>query len=500
MNTAQSISTDIRFVAIYLRKSRGDEQTALDKHRAELVKMCEDNNWRYVEFAEVESGDSIAGRPKMQELLSEVKKGSFDAVLVVDYDRLGRGDKRDQALIESTFAESGTFIITPQKVFDLNNESDMMLADFQGMLARMEYKQIRKRMMQGKKRAALMGRWTSSRPPIPYEIDPETKRLVINEEKLPVYRMIVEKCLEGYTTEEIAWELNKQGIPSPTGKMWSATTIYNTLLNEVHLGHIVINKKVKTSDGFREQSRDKWTVVKNCHKPVKTEREHQAIKILLNRTRNTPHAARKGNNILSGLLRCGLCGGAMYTLKRKNRANDSIKPCYHAIDPFGTRCSNRGGQLSFVMNKIKEEVLKMRDVIIERIKEGNVGEKAEQYVVIIQSKLDEIKKQEKAIERIDEAYEEGIYSKDKYHQRMSKAEEKLRKLEEEYEMLKNEYDAITNTKDEDRLHRLNELLDSLDIPNLTNSDLNKILKLCISEIVWIREDEESEPEININFL
>ena len=54
----------------------------------------------------------------MIELLSEVEKGMYDAVLVMDIDRLGRGNMQDQGLILSTFKKSNTKIITPRKVYD----------------------------------------------------------------------------------------------------------------------------------------------------------------------------------------------------------------------------------------------------------------------------------------------------------------------------------------------------------------------------------------------
>jgi site-specific DNA recombinase len=67
-------------VAIYLRKSRGDGEEDLDKHKRDLIELAKANAWKYVIYAEIGSADTIADRPKMVELLSDLKRDQFDAV------------------------------------------------------------------------------------------------------------------------------------------------------------------------------------------------------------------------------------------------------------------------------------------------------------------------------------------------------------------------------------------------------------------------------------
>ena len=93
--------------AIYLRKSRADEEAenkgefeTLSRHRSTLLKVAKEQQLNIVEIKEeLVSGESIQYRPKMLELLDEVKQGFYDAVLVMDIDRLGRGNMQDQGLI-----------------------------------------------------------------------------------------------------------------------------------------------------------------------------------------------------------------------------------------------------------------------------------------------------------------------------------------------------------------------------------------------------------------
>ncbi|ERM27553.1 Site-specific recombinase [Clostridioides difficile] len=95
-------------VAIYLRKSRADEEAehrgefeTLSRHKTTLLKIAKEQSLNVIEIKEeLISGESITYRPKMLELLNEVEENKYDAVLVMDIDRLGRGNMQDQGLIK----------------------------------------------------------------------------------------------------------------------------------------------------------------------------------------------------------------------------------------------------------------------------------------------------------------------------------------------------------------------------------------------------------------
>ena len=76
------------------------------------------------EYKEIVSGESIAARPQMQKLLNDVTEGMYDGVLVMEIERLARGNTIDQGIVAQAFKDSNTKIITPIKVYDPNNEYD----------------------------------------------------------------------------------------------------------------------------------------------------------------------------------------------------------------------------------------------------------------------------------------------------------------------------------------------------------------------------------------
>ena len=98
-------------VALYLRKSREEEietrEETLARHERILEDYCRRNDLNIIErFKEVVSGESIANRPKMQALLEDVQAGKYEGVVVVELERLSRGNQIDQAEILEIFKKS----------------------------------------------------------------------------------------------------------------------------------------------------------------------------------------------------------------------------------------------------------------------------------------------------------------------------------------------------------------------------------------------------------
>lgn len=131
-------------------------------------------------YREVKSGASIEVRPEMQKLLKAVELGLYDAVLVVDQDRLSRGKGVETDYIKRIFKKSITYICIGNKVMNLNDDNDDTLYEFNAFFDKLEYKTITKRLRRGKILKAMNGYWTNGIPPFPYEYNKESKMLIIN--------------------------------------------------------------------------------------------------------------------------------------------------------------------------------------------------------------------------------------------------------------------------------------------------------------------------------
>jgi site-specific DNA recombinase len=496
-------------VAIYLRKSRGDEDKDLLKHKDILIELCKDKDWKYVIYSEIGQSDSIEFRPKMKELLNDIANDMFDAVLVVDYDRLSRGGKEDQAVIERTIRDSNTLIITPQKVYDLEDESDALLSDFQGLLARFEYNQIKKRFRRGKKIGAKYGNWTNGPAPFPYVYDHQTKSLKVNKDQWPLYNEIKESVLKGKSLYSIAVALNKKGYRTNKGYKFSDTAIYRLVTNEVHLGR-VIHGKTSGSGHLKKKvaplkinDRSEWIICENAHDAVLTEDEFNKIQELLKRNKRTPTKARASIHPFSGLIRCGKCGSSLsFKVQRRNGKHQTyLRNCIKK-DWMGGSCSNPGLRLDLFYSAIFEKLQQYEQELV-KVDNSSSKKQVEKQLELLKQQEKELKKHEASLNRIKELYEDGDYSREEYNSRRDERQEQIRQLKIEIEQTKKSKDYYENLQTEDRLQHLRSL--KLLWDGIYNEDgsqnedgakaANLVLKQIIDRITYIRDRDEVTLEV-----
>ena len=136
--------------AIYLRKSRTDmeaeargEGETLVRHEKILLDLAKQKGIKIGKiYREIVSGETIEARPEVQKLLADVKKSIWKGILVVEVERLARGDTEDQGTVAKAFKISNTKIITPMKTYDPNDEFDEEYFEFGLFMSRREYKTI----------------------------------------------------------------------------------------------------------------------------------------------------------------------------------------------------------------------------------------------------------------------------------------------------------------------------------------------------------------------
>lgn len=491
------IISNIRYVAVYLRKSRGtgDMEVDLEKHTKKIKEYCKQYNWSYVIYEEIASGSDIENRPQMQRLLKDVNEGMYDAVFAFDVDRLSRGGSSDQERIFSTLRNTDTLLVVanPFKIYNLNDETDDMMIDVFGFVGKMEYKQIRKRMMAGKKIGLRMGRWTSGIPPYGYRYNNKDKKLEVHEEEGKVVREIVEKYLNGYSTTDIAWDLNRKRIPSPRGSSWKSVTITRIFKSQVYQGHIVGNKsegnrnknRSKTSKPFRYLPEDEWVIVRNCHKALISEDEYEKIMSLLNSKSKKRY--KNKINTFTGLIKCGVCGKNMHHKKFDDK--DGVAAC---------ECGNHGGETHLIEVSIYEAAIQLRNTLNQIKIEDVQSQKEQQLLKQIEDVEKELDKQDLAIERIEEAFEAGLYDVAKTKKKIKEREEERWKLEKELQNLKKQLTSVDTHDNKERISKIDEFIEDIKKDNNPEKK-NQIYKTLISEIIWNKESTR-KVDITINFL
>lgn len=504
-------------VAIYLRKSRDENSDAEDvlwKHRTRLVEYAQQNDWQYDVYEEkIATGETLTDRPVIQELLREIEKHKYDAILVVHPDRLSRGGSRDFGLIMSVLKYANTYLLTPDRSYDLADTSDSMLLGIEGVISNTELNLIKSRFKWGKIQGVKKGKLTNGEPPFPYEkvrkiMEDEKGRvridfdIVVNEEKNKVYQRIKQMYLSGMGTERIAFQLNRENIQSPGNKKWSSTTIQRLLIHEFHMGKITYGRyewKKKPISGEREvvkRDESEWVVGYGNHQKLKTEEEHTAILEIMSRNRKIPRRARHGVYPTSGLLTCKKCGRLMAYSRGRQEAKtgkiyDYTKCYYHS--PEGVKCPQRGVKMDENFYNALFNTIINSYIDTNRIKQIKQNEEEKKKIEEqIKQKQLELEKHENALKTAREKLEEGVFTDEDFLDTKRRRQHKIIKLRKEIAELEN---TRFTAYSQEELEKLVENFKQNWHNATTDEEKNQLLKTIVKKIYYNREGDTVTFEI-----
>lgn len=464
-------------VAIYLRKSRDDQEETkeetLARHERMLLDYCKRNSLIIKEiYKEVVSGENIANRPEMQRLLNNVMKNKYDGVVVVEIERLSRGNQIDQAEILEIFKKSKTKIITLNKVYDLSSDNDFDedFFEFGLFMSRREYKIINRRLLRGRKQAQQEGYFIGTTTPFGYTKERIDKGFVlVEDENAEVVRLIYDKfAYEKWGLGDLRRYLTENNIKGQINQQrWENRAIKRILSNKVYIGYINCNTK-----------KDDANSVKGKHKPIIDEKTFYIVQEMLKQRECKTTHNKELVNPLATILKCGVCGR---TMARFTKSDDKKTQVYRCPLYCGNISSNSDLVEHKLINELKEE-LNNFNYFLE-----NTGQELKKKKQQIENEksilLKEISKKETMIDRCCEMLEEGIYTKEKYLKRVNTLESELNALKSNLEGLND----ISFDDEEQALKTIPILEKVLDeYWNLTGKQKNEILKSFIEKIEYIK--------------
>lgn len=450
----------------YLRKSRSDaeaeargEGETLARHERLLAETARRMKIEITEvYREVVSGETITARPEMLRLLEDVERGKWDGVLVVEVERLARGDSIDQGIVARSFKFSDTKIITPQKIYDPNNEFDEEYFEFGLFMSRREYKTINRRLQSGRVASVKEGKFVGNKPPYGYQrVKLEHDKGFTLEpipEQAEIVKMIFVWYGNGKTLSDgsvqpmgvtlICRELQSLKIPNINGQTnWSNGTIKGMLINPAYIGKVRWNcrpQKKKVSDGLITRSRPRakqedWIVANGLHPAIVDEDLFYKIQ-----EKVKDHPQRPGpksveiKNPLSGLIKCSMCGHSMSRRPYADNYPDTL-----LCQTLG--CPNVSARLDLVEKKLLEALEQwLKDYKLkwnDNHAKGNLIQA--DFKVESLSRLEaQIKLLKKQREQVYDFLERGIYNTEEFLERSRALSEKIAQVNSDHASLHNQ--------------------------------------------------------------
>lgn len=491
--------------AIYLRKSREDiesekygEGETLARHEKILTTLAEKRNLHISKiYREVVSGETISERKEMQKLLKDVENEKWTGVLVVEVERLARGDTADQGRVSKAFKYSHTKIITPVKTYDPDNEFDEEYFEFGLFMSRREYKTINRRLQRGREISVSEGKFVGNIAPFGYDRiklkDAKGYTLSINQNEAPVVKEIFRLyTFESNTINSVVKQLNDMNLRPRISNEWTISSVKDILSNPTYIGKIVWNRrkqKKKTKNGHLIISRPRnqdYLIYDGLHEPIIDDKTWGLVQE--KRKQNIPKVKHSNSiqNPLVGLVFCEKCGRPM----QRRPYTKADKPA--TLICSNSKCDNISSKLYIVENKVIEALkiwLKNYKVDYE-VKDNINTENTKIIEKSISTTKKELEKENTKLDKIYDFLENEIYSKDEFISRSKAIKDNIEILEnklKEYNELLNRNNEIQNEK-ETIIPKLKNVIDLYD-KLATAEDKNILLKSIIAKVTYLKTNK-----------
>ena len=482
--------------AVYLRKSRAedgqDTDAILKRHRETLTEYAAARGIYIIEiYPEVASGESLYARPQMLRLLEDVETGKYDCVLCMDMDRLSRGSMRDQGIMLEAFKNSGTLIVTPEKIYDLSVETDEQYAELKTFISRQEYKAITKRLRRGLARTVKDGCYVANAPYGYKRVTIAGKpTLEIIENEACFVRLMYQLYADGYGCVSIARKINAMGAKPRRSAGFSRNSVKKILDNPVYAGKIVWNQKSHIKKNARGNQKyitiynpkEKWIIVDGIHPPIIDGELWDKVRAISEK-RYIP-SKRDGTikSSLAGLIRCEKCGGHMQRLTFTQGGS------YLVCQRPGCCAS---AKYEFIENAILILLENMIDPPVKSAPER--AQAPEERSKMLNAIRAELSAAEKAKTRLYDLVESGAYSAEEFKQRMGMIKEKISRLQEQKSESEKALKLESDANPDKRNKQTRQIQTILNLYRERDAAGRNALLKSMIDTIWYKKEKKSKP-------
>ena len=368
---------------LYERLSRDDnlegESYSIGNQKKLLAKVAKEKGYtNLVHFLD----DGISGvtmdRPGFVEMIRQLEQGKAAAVFVKDLSRLGRNYIEVGRLTEEFFPNHDIRLVAVSDNID-TAEGENELAPIRNLFNEWYARDISKKRRISNKIKGNAGE-PMGQPPYGYIKDPnDPKHWIVDDEAAQVVRRVYSMTLEGFGTEQIATQLEKDGVLTPRvywltkgikrpgkGKQqpptkWNSSSITKILSLQEYCGDILNFKTYSKSYKNKKRidnDRENWVVFQDVHEAIIERAVYEQVqqkrgKIRKRRTNNGEH------NMFSGLLVCADCGSNLHF--HFNQGNPEIKyfNCSNYKGNRGTCTSTHYVRVDFLEEVVLGEIRRL---------------------------------------------------------------------------------------------------------------------------------------------
>ena len=346
-------------VAIYARYSSDNQrEESIEAQIRAINEFCNRNNYQVVKTYTDEAKSATSdNRPQFQQMIKDSSTKLFDAVIVHKLDRFSR-DRYDSAFYKRELKKNKVKLISVLENLDDSPESIILESVLEGM-AEYYSANLSREVMKGMKETAYQCKHTGGIPPLGYDINKD-KSYVINEHEADIIRLIFNMYSSGETYGSIQDTLKSKGYKTKTGKDFSCSALSTILRNEKYKGTYVFNKTGQKQNGKRNvylKSDEDIIKIENGIPKIVDENTWNIVNKRMDESNKSTQSAQRAKEpyLLTGLIQCGCCNGAMVGNRRFSGRNKQKYVTYECNTRKRTKgCNAKAINKDFIENLVIE--------------------------------------------------------------------------------------------------------------------------------------------------
>ena len=335
-------------VILYIRVSTQEQVDgySISAQKDRLISYCQALDLVIVDII-VDAGFSGSNldRPGIQSVISMVKNGETDSVLVYKLDRLSRSQKDTLFLIEDVFLPARVHFISMQESFDTSTPFGIAMVGILSVFAQLERSNIQERTFSGRVERAKGGLWHGGGyDPIGY--DYVDGKLQINTEEASQVRRVFELYASGASITAIRDRMVELGFETKYGPWVHTNTVISVLDNPLYAGTVHF-------DG---------SAAPDSHPAIVSQSLFDKVSALRSRSKSNRAVSHSSSHLLTGFVFCSYCGARYFP--KKNKAGNVYYCCHSrakvnramVVDPS---CKNQNWRKSALEDYVARELFRV---------------------------------------------------------------------------------------------------------------------------------------------
>lgn len=342
---------------IYARKSKETEKGESVSNQIKRGKaFCEIRGWDYEIYKDTDYSGKNLSRPDFERMYKDIESGKIHTVISYKLDRVSRSVNDFSSLI-TDLSNRGVDFVSLTENFDTTNPLGRAMMYISSVFAQLERETIAERVKDNMHDLFATGRYVGGKIMLGYDLEKTViegktlTKLVVNKEESEIIRFIFESYLnDGASTITIARELMQRGTKSKNGVNISNTAIARILSSLMYVqadeliydyfsdkylivgdssrfdgthGCQTYGKSMVTSTTRKKNDKTEWKLTAGSHDWIISSSTFIAVQEkLVKQRRLPPRRGTSANSVLTGLVKCGVCGASMCL--RKSTAKDAV--------------------------------------------------------------------------------------------------------------------------------------------------------------------------------